>query len=160
MGITADGLFHPAGILLQVAVDHRMVDPMNGVNTHLFGQPLMGGIILSNHQQAAGILVDAVHNAGTDGSADAGTVPPAQWYNSALTSVPSGLPGAGCTTIPLGLFTTSRWGILIDNVQRNILGLCLQRARVGDGDGDAVPCPDLVPFGHRLAVDGGCSPAR
>ena len=29
-----------------------------------------------------------------------------QWCSSALTSVPSGCPGAGCTTSPAGLFTT------------------------------------------------------
>ena len=28
------------------------------------------------------------------------------WYKRALTRVPSRLPGAGCTAIPLGLFTT------------------------------------------------------
>ena len=33
---------------------------------------------------------------------------PLQCHSSALTNVPSGLPGAGCTTMPLGLLTTSR----------------------------------------------------
>ena len=32
---------------------------------------------------------------------------PAQWYSSAFTSVQSGFPAAGWTTIPLGLLTTS-----------------------------------------------------
>ena len=31
---------------------------------------------------------------------------PAQWCSRALTSVPSGCPGAGWTTMPTGLFTT------------------------------------------------------
>ena len=34
---------------------------------------------------------------------------PLQCHSKALTRVPSGLPGAGCTTMPLGLLTTSRW---------------------------------------------------
>ena len=34
---------------------------------------------------------------------------PLQCQSRAFTSVPSGLPGAGWTTIPLGLFTTRRW---------------------------------------------------
>ena len=31
-----------------------------------------------------------------------------QWYSKALTKVPSGFPGAGWTTMPWGLFTTSK----------------------------------------------------
>ena len=34
---------------------------------------------------------------------------PLQCQSRAFTSVPSGLPGAGWTTMPLGLFTTRRW---------------------------------------------------
>ncbi len=41
---------------------------------------------------------------------------------SALTSVPDGEPGAGCTTMPAGLLTTISVVILEHDVQRHLLG--------------------------------------
>ena len=66
----------------------------------------MGGVILGHHQQAAGVLVDAVHDAGADLAADAGQAAlamPQQGVDQGAVRV------AGCTTMPLGLLTTSRW---------------------------------------------------
>ncbi len=53
----------------------------------LRGQRLMRRIILGDHQQAARILVEPVHDAGPPHPANAGEALP-QWNSSALTSVP------------------------------------------------------------------------
>ena len=41
-------------------------------DSHLLGKTDVGGVVLCHHQQAAGVLVDAVHDAGADLAADAG----------------------------------------------------------------------------------------
>ncbi len=66
----------------------------------------MAVIILGDQQKPRRVLVDPVHNAGAQLAADARQIP--QVMQSALTSVPSQLPAAGCTTMPLGFMITAR----------------------------------------------------
>ena len=44
------------------------------------------------------------------------------------------MPGAGCTTIPAGLLTTTRSRVLVDDVERKRLGSRRWRDRVGHID--------------------------
>ena len=75
MRITTDPPLHKAFVLPEVAVDHRMVNTVDAVYAHLGAERLMGGIVFGHHQQTAGILIDAVYDAGADRAADAGQLP-------------------------------------------------------------------------------------
>ncbi len=56
--------------------------------------------------------------------------PPAtRWKSSALTKVPPGWPGAGCTTSPGGLSRMRRWG----SSKRIVRGMSSGKASVGGG---------------------------
>jgi hypothetical protein len=65
----------------------------------------VGAVGLGDDEQPRGVLVDAVDEAGRS-SPPPGASP---WPRptSALTSVPVQLPGAGWTTMPAGLSTTT-----------------------------------------------------
>ena len=64
--------FHKALVLRKAAVDHRLVGALHAVHRHLLGKADVGGVVLCHHQQAAGVLINAVDDAGTHHSADAG----------------------------------------------------------------------------------------
>ena len=68
----AEVCFHKALVLRKAAVNYRLVGALHAVHRHLLGKTDVGGIVLCHHQQAAGVLVDAVDDAGADLAANAG----------------------------------------------------------------------------------------
>ena len=67
----------------------------------------MGGIVFGNDEKAARVLVNAVDDARADGPADARQLPRAV-VKQRVDERAVRVAGAGCTTMPLGLLTTSR----------------------------------------------------
>ena len=53
---------HKTLILGKAAIDDGIVGPLHAVHCHLLGKADVGCIILCHHQQAAGVLIDAVDN--------------------------------------------------------------------------------------------------
>ena len=81
------------------------------------GQQPLRPIVLGHHNQAGRVPVQAVHD-------PRALLPPirdssAVCARRALTSVPVGCPGAGCTTIPRRLVDHQQVVVLVDDAQRN-----------------------------------------
>ena len=68
----AEVCFHKALVLRKAAVDNGLVGAFHAVDRHLLGQADVGGVIFCHHQQAAGVLINAVDDAGADLAANAG----------------------------------------------------------------------------------------
>ena len=97
---------HKALILGKAAIDDGIVGPLHAVHCHLLGKADVGCIVLCHHQPLVSLSMRW-----TMPGRISPPMPerlPLQCQSRALTRVPSGLPGAGWTTIPLGLLTTRR----------------------------------------------------
>ena len=68
----ADGGVHGAPVLPEISHRHRLVGPGQGVVLELGGQGLVGEVVLGGDDEAAGVPVDAVDDAGAQGSVDSG----------------------------------------------------------------------------------------
>ena len=132
-GVTAKKALHKACILPQIAVHHRLIDPVDTVNAHLFGKALMGGVIFCHHQQAAGILVDSVNDAGTDGAANAGQTTAAM-VQQRVHQRPVRITRSRMDHHPLGLVHHQQVLVLIDDFQGDFLGLRLNGLGVRQQD--------------------------
>ena len=71
-GVAADVGEHGAFLLLRAALDHGQVDFAGVSLGKLGGEGEVGLVILCHHDAAAGVLVQAVHDAGALHTADAG----------------------------------------------------------------------------------------
>ena len=123
------------------------------MHTHLFGQCLVGGVRFCNDQKAAGILINAMHNAGADGPADAGQPPrtvPQQCIDHGAVRV----AGRRVHHHAFGLVDHQQAVILIHNVQRNVLGLGFDGLRVRQGEQNRLPGFQLILFVQGAAVAG------
>ena len=112
---------------------------------------MVGCVIFGHHQQAAGVLVNTVHNAGADGAANAGQLPRTvveQRIDQRAVRV------AGCRVDnhPLRLVDHQKVVILIDNIQRDVLGYGLDGLRVEQVNGIDSTGKDLFLFVDRRAV--------
>ena len=103
--MAANGGVHGAAVLAQVPHHDAAVDAGEGVVLELGGELLVGEVVFRRDEEAGGVPVDAVDDAGPSSPPMPDRLSP-QWWSRAFTSVPSGWPGAGWTTSPLGLFTT------------------------------------------------------
>lgn len=90
----SDRCVDSALFLMQTAYGDGLVDPRDGVLLQPRCQCQMSLVVLSNNQQAAGVLVNTVNNArANDAAYPRERVAAVQ--SNALTKVPSGLPAAG-----------------------------------------------------------------
>ena len=85
------------------AVHHREVLALDAARLELAHEIGLRGQGLRHDQQAAGVLVEPMHDAGARHAGERGA-----WRSRALSSVPCQLPLPGCTTSPAGLLMTSR----------------------------------------------------
>ena len=151
-GAAADGGVHREVLLPEAPVDDGLVLPGKGVGLDLLRQPLVGLVVFRHHQQAAGVLVDAVDDAGADHPVDAG--------KGALAVVQQGVhqgagvvPRGGVDHHPLGLVDHQQPVVLVDDIQGDVLRQHLQFHRVGEGDRHHVPGAEQLLFPRRPAVD-------
>jgi hypothetical protein len=89
------------------AMDQRQILPRDRMVFELRGQPLMRAVGFRHDQQARCVLVDPVHNAGPLFAANTRQAVAAMVQQRIYQRL-SGLPGAGCTTMPAGLSMTIR----------------------------------------------------
>jgi len=71
-GVAGDGTFHTPAFELHFAVHQRQIDLFDLPARKLRGQLLMGVVVLGHQQDAAGIAVEPVHDAGAQGAGNAG----------------------------------------------------------------------------------------
>ena len=142
---------HKAFILGKAAIDDGIVGPLHAVHCHLLGKADMGCIILCHHQQAAGVLIDAVDDAGPDLAANAGKAAlavPEQGVDQGAVRV----AGSRVDDHPFGLVDHQKVRILIDDVQRDLLRHSLNGLCIGDLQQDDIPCLELQALGRSLTV--------
>ena len=111
----------------------------------------MGGVVFGDDEQAAGVLVDAVDDAGADGPADAGKRGAAV-VEQRIDQRAVRVAGGRMHDHPLGFVDDEQVFVLIDDVERDILRLRFDRLRVGQRQRDGVAGGDLVFFVGRRAV--------
>ena len=147
----AEVCFHKALVLRKAAVNYRLVGALHAVHRHLLGKADVGGVVLCHHQQAAGVLINAVDDAGADLAANAGKAAlavPQQGVDQRAVRV----AGCGVHHHALGLVDHQQMGILVDDIQRDILRHGLDGLCVRDLQQHGVSCLEFQAFGHSLAV--------
>ena len=150
-GMAANGRVDDAAVLPDAAHHQADVGPGQGVVLELGRQRLVGEVILRYDQQARGVLVDAVDDAGPQLAVDAG--------EGIAAVVEQGVDqGAGPVSRrrmdhqALGLVDDQQVAILIDDVQGNILGLQGHGLGLRQVQGQHVPGLELVVFPQRAAL--------
>ena len=142
---------HKALILCKAAVHDGAIRALHTVHRHLLGKADVRCIVLCHHQQSAGVLIDAVHDAGANLPADAGQAAlamPQQGIDQGAVRV----AGGRVHHHALGLVDHQQVGVLIHDIQRDLLRNGLDGLCVRDLQQHSVPCFQLETFGHGLAV--------
>ena len=104
-----------------------------------------------HHQQPAGVAVDAVNDAGTNNTVDAGELVTAV-IQQRMHQRSGGMAGCGVHHHALGFIHHQQVGVLIDDIQRNVLRFQRQRLRFRQGDLDDIAATLAVVFGNRRSV--------
>ena len=107
-----------------------MVNTVDAVYAHLGAERLMRRIVFGHHQQTAGILIDAVYDAGADRAADAGQLP-GTVVKQCIDESAVRVAGGRVNHHALRLVDHQQVIILVHNIKRNVLGLRLNGLRVG-----------------------------
>ena len=153
LGTAADVARDGPLVLVEIAPHQSHVAALDRVVEELFGQPRVGLLVLGDHQQPRGVLVDAVHQSravlffGRD-SLLVEVVHQRIDQRAAVIAHPR-------VHDQSGRFVHEQQPlVLVGDVERNVLGDELHLApRVGHHDLDAVERLDLVARLGRLAVD-------
>ena len=153
LGTAADVARDGPFVLVEIAPHQSHVAALDRVVEELFGQPRVGLLVLGDHQQPRGVLVDAVHQSravlffGRD-SLLVEVVHQRIDQRAAVIAHPR-------VHDQSGRFVHEQQPlVLVGDVERNVLGDELHLApRVGHHDLDAVERLDLVARLGRLAVD-------
>ena len=142
---------HEALVLRKTAVDDGLIGAFHAVDRHLLGQADVGGVIFRHHQQAAGVLVDAVDDAGAYLTADAreaALAVPEQGVHQRAVRIARGRVDDHA----LGLVHHQKVVVLVHDVQRDVLRHSLDRLCVRNFQQDGVPRLELEALGDAFAV--------
>ena len=150
-GVPADGGVDGAGVLPEGAADDGFVGPRHGVVLELGGQHGVGQIVFGDSQQSAGVLVDAVDDAGPQLAVDAGEVI-AHGVQQAVDQGIVLMTDGRVDHQALGLVDHHHILVLIDDVQGNVLGHDVHRFGLRNGDLNGVAGIQFVIFLAGLAV--------
>ena len=151
--VAADGGIHGAAVLLEIAYGQTLVGPGQGMVGQLGGQTGVGGIVFSGDDEAAGVPVDAVDDAGAQLAADARKAPGAvvqQGIDQGAVRVPRGRVDHHAH----GLIHHDHIRVLVDHLQGNVLGPGLRLLRLGKGHGDRFTAGEARTFPGGLTVYG------
>ena len=120
--VAAEVGFHKALVLFQVAVDDGMIDAVDAVHAELRAERLVRGIVFSHDQQSAGVLINTVDDTGPDRPADTRKLPGAM-IEQCVDKCAVRVAGCGMHHHALGLVDDDQVGILVDDIERDILRL-------------------------------------
>ena len=150
-GAATDGGIDGNCIFPEMSVDDGLVLPREAVGLNLLRQPPVGLVVFGYNQKAAGVLINAVDDAGANHPVDAG--------KGALAVVQQGVyQGAGVVSRrgmnhhPLGLIHHQEPAVLVDNIQGNRLRAHLQLHRLREKKNHLFPGPEELLFPRRPAV--------
>ena len=128
-GVAAQRLVHRTRFHLERAIHHGAVFPGKGVSLNLFRQAGVGEVVFRHHQQAAGILVNAVDNPRPGHPVDPGKGIPAV-IQQGVDQGPVFMAGRRVHHHPFGLVHHQQVPVLVHNIQGDILRKHFQRANL------------------------------
>ena len=128
-----------------------MIFTQNIVTAHFFRKRTMGLIVLGHHQKAAGVLVDAMHDARADHTANAGK-PAAAVIQKRIHHRAVRVAGRRMHHHALGLVDHQQMFVFIYDGQRNVLRHCLGRGCIGNFHLQHIPGLQLFFFARRFSV--------
>ncbi len=155
MGIAAEVGLDSAGGRIGRAVGHGEVDLIDFAAGELGAEVLMGEIISSHHEAAAGFLVQPVHDAGAGHAADTaeGSEAVKQGIDHGAVLVAMG----GVDHHAAGLVEDGEVIVLVENGEGKILRLGFSGFVGWDFDRDFLATGDFVAGLGGSPVDGGCA---
>ena len=122
---------------------------MRGAFGELLGEVGEGAVVFGHEDAAAGVLIETVHDAGAERVATGGHGAAVVEDGVDQRALP--MPGGGVDDEPGGFVEAEQVIVLIENVERDILGL-----NVGGSDGlGRNLCVDAVAFPHGIGSAGG-----
>jgi len=148
----ADGGVHSAAVLLHIAGHQALVGAGEGVVLQLRAEGQVGGVVFGGDDEAAGIAVDAVDDAGALFAADAGETVAAvveQGVDQGAVRVAGGRMDHQAR----GLVDHDDVVVLVDHVQGDVLGGQGRLAELGNVHGDRLTAGEAGAFSGGLAVD-------
>ena len=131
--MAADGGVHSAAVLFQVPHHHALVGPGQGVVLELGGELLVGIVVFRRDDEAGGVPVNAVDDTRPQFPADAGEGVPAV-VEQGVDQRAVRVAGGRVDHQALGLVHHDDILILVDDVQRDVLGHHVHRFRVRQRD--------------------------
>ena len=149
--VAADRRVDRAEVVLDHAFDDRDVLALRLLVLELGGKGVVGEVVLRDHQEPGGVLVDAVDDPGAERSADPGKV--LEMMEQRVHERPGVVAGGGMDDHPGGLVDDDDVLILVDDRERDVFG---GRVDLGDrdlDDLDRVAGGDDVGRLLRIAVD-------
>ena len=154
--VPSNGGVHGAGVLPEVAHHDALIGPGQAVVRELGGELLVGEVVLRRDDEARGVPVDAVDDAGALLPADAGEGVPAV-VEEGVDQRPVGVARSGMHHQPLGLIDDDDVSVLVENVQGDVLGDERRFVRLRQCDGHGLAAPEAVVFRQGLPFR--CDPA-
>ena len=142
---------HSPAVLPQVPDHHRLICPCQTVVLKLCGQCLVRSIILCRNDQAAGVPVDAVDDAGAQRAPHAAEAPPAV-VEQGVDQGPVRVPRRRVDHHPHRLIDHDDVLVLIDHIQRDILRQGVRRLRLRHEDLYRLRPAQFAALGRRPPV--------
>ena len=145
VGVAADVAGEGAAILDDIAPYDGDVFPFNGMDEELFGEFQLGLVVLGDHEEAARVLVDAVHEHTHPlvGTGLVGGLGPAEMEGQGVDEGAAIVAVAGVDHHAGGFVDHQQVLVLIDDVEGNVLGEDLHAAAlVGHHEADDVAGTD------------------
>ena len=149
--VASDGSIDSAGLLSEVAYHDGLIGASQRVVLELLGQAQVGHVVFRRDDETAGIPVDAVDDAWPQLAVDAG--------EGVAAGVEQGVDQGAVRVTGGGVYHHAHRFvdhddilILIDHIQRDVLGQNLHRFRFRQLDGHGIACRKLGVFLRRLPV--------
>lgn len=151
--MAAYGRVHRAAVLPEIAPDNGLIFAVKAVVGELSGQALVSKVVFCYDQKPGGVLVNTVDNTGALLPADTGERIPAV-PQQGVHQCTVRMAGGGVDHHTPGFVDHHQIPILIDNIQRNVLGNQGKLFHFRQDDLKAVAGSAFVIFLHRTAVEG------
>ena len=151
--VPPDGGVHGAGVLPEVPDDDALIGPGQAVVRELGGELLVGEVVLRRDDQARGVPVDAVDDAGPLLPPDAGEGVPAV-VEQGVDQGPVGVARGGMHHQALGLVEDDDVLVLVDHVQGDVLGQELRLLDLRQRHRQGLAAPETVVLRQGFAAAG------
>ena len=151
--VAADGGVHRAAVLPEIPDHDAPVNPGQGVVLKLGGELLVGEVVFRRDEEAGGVPVDPVDDAGPQLPPDAGEGVPAV-VEQGVDQRAVRVAGGRMDHQPLGLVHHDHVAVLVHHIQGDVLGRHVHRLRVRQGNGHGLSPAQAVVFRQGLSGSG------